>query len=361
MRSDIEHFINRCWYPVTKSDHIISQVWQFLFLPFSWLFAFMVKQRIKQSQISTPSLKPVIVIGNLNVGGTGKTPLIIAIAKSLQERGFKPGIVSRGYHSKNVNYPYLVKATDDVLKTGDEPLLIAQTLNCPIVIDPNRLNAALHIQKHCDIDIILSDDGLQHYQLPRNMNIVVVDESRLFGNQKLIPAGPLREPLARLKDMDWQMINTTNNATNKTSALISSRKVLYFQLKAAALKRMVDNYSIPITDNTLAENKYFQANSKVYASAGIGNPHRFYNSLRQLGLTFKTFPLGDHQPLKASTFPGDKIPIAITSKDSVKCRALFDAPFIDNNFLQRLWVLEVDIDYDNEQWHVFIDECIALI
>src|SRR5690606_31700977 len=147
---------------------------------------------------------------NITVGGTGKTPLIIALVKALQARGYKPGVISRGYGGRAPVYPMRVTADSDPGHSGDEPLLIAITCDCPVVVDPDRVRAARYLENHTDCEIILSDDGLQHYRLPRDMEIVVVDGERVLGNGWCLPAGPLREPLARLREADFAIVNGGN-------------------------------------------------------------------------------------------------------------------------------------------------------
>ena len=156
---------------------------------------------------------PVVVIGNISVGGTGKTPLIIALCQHLKKQGYRPGVISRGYGSSAPYYPFIVNEKSSVDESGDEPLMIAVATRCPVVIDRNRCSAAKKIVEECNVNIVLSDDGLQHYRLARDVEIIVVDSVRGFGNGLLLPAGPLRENVSRLKTVNFVIEN--NNDLNQ--------------------------------------------------------------------------------------------------------------------------------------------------
>ncbi|MDX2349092.1 MAG: tetraacyldisaccharide 4'-kinase, partial [Porticoccus sp.] len=183
--------------------------WALLFLPFSWLFRGVAATRryYHQKVAPSPSLNvPVIVVGNITVGGTGKTPLLLALVAHFKQQGYRPGVISRGYGGNASEYPLRVTTESAAAEVGDEPLLLASA--CPVVVDPDRYRAAQFLLEQTDCDLILSDDGLQHYRLPRDIEIVVVDGGRGFGNGHCLPAGPLREPVSRLTQADFVLINS---------------------------------------------------------------------------------------------------------------------------------------------------------
>ncbi len=244
---------------------------------------------------------PVIVIGNISVGGVGKTPVVIALAKYLTQKGLKPGIISRGYQGDSTEYPLVVNADSDPKQAGDEPVLLAALSHCPVVVDPNRVNAANRLSSEFDVDIILSDDGLQHYSLRRDVEIAVVDGARGFGNSRCIPAGPLREPVSRLNSVDWVLIN---------GGYFDYKPGYRFCLNTLAVVSM-DGRPAAIHSKT------------VHAVAAIGNPQRFFNSLRALGFEVIEHAFPDHHFFSSDNFSmKDDLPIIMTAKDAVKCRSI---------------------------------------
>jgi tetraacyldisaccharide 4'-kinase len=191
--------LNNIWY---QPSHPLS----FLLWPFSWLFRGLLtlRQWLYRLRIF-PVVHfrvPVIVVGNITVGGTGKTPLVIRLVKELQQKGFYPGVVSRGYGVKAIRRPRWVKKTSDVGQVGDEPLLIAQHTDCPVVVCTDRVAAVRHLLNTHYCNVVVSDDGLQHYHMGRDIEIAVVDDERRFGNERFLPAGPLRESISRLLTVD---------------------------------------------------------------------------------------------------------------------------------------------------------------
>lgn len=318
--------------------------WVVLLAPLSWIFFILVViRRIFQSQINpSSSLKvPVIVVGNINIGGTGKTPLVIAIARYLKNAGYKPGIVSRGYKGNSSIYPILLNKRSQALDVGDEPLLLADI--CPVTVDPNRHRAANYLLEKTDCDLILSDDGLQHYKLPRDIEIAVVNGKKKFGNGLLLPAGPLREPVRRLKEVDF--IVTNYNSNSPIGKTIKQDEVFlktesYFTIKPVRLKNLVSGEVCLITSEfssncLLAECiKDWKYGEQIHAVAGIGDPQGFADTLISLGFEPILHSLQDHYHFDGDElFFDDDLPVIITAKDAVKCKAI-------NN--DKIWVLDIE-------------------
>ena len=291
----------RAWYG--------KSFWIYWLLPLSWLFAVIsaVRKflliRFFQKKISVP----VIIIGNISVGGTGKTPLLIELVKYLQAQGHKPGVVSRGYGGKAAYYPYLLNDQTRAFESGDEPLLIYRATQCSVCVAPDRVAAALKlVNEGCTH--ILSDDGLQHYQLGRAMEIAVVDGQRLFGNRKLLPVGPLREPCSRLKTVDLIVIN--NPA--KKGSLPDLHHVYPMKIQPLAWRKISSAQELSLSDTV------FKA--PVHAVAGIGNPERFFKTLDDLSVNYYAHHFSDHYKFSASDFESyQQDTVVMTEKDAVKC------------------------------------------
>lgn len=243
---------------------------------------------------------PIIVVGNLTVGGVGKTPLVIWLARWLSSQGFKPGIVSRGYGG--VNQLQVVTENSDPEFTGDEAMLLANKTHCPVIVAPHRAQAVEKLITDFDCNIIISDDGLQHYALARDIEIVVMDE-RKFGNQFCLPAGPLRESLQRLKSVDF-IVN--NGGANEITAD-------YFNIQLGSL------YQIKSPDKKI--DLFSLRGKRVHAVAGIGNPSRFFQQLMQAGIEIIPHPFPDHHRYREQDLNfADDLMILMTEKDAVKCR-----------------------------------------
>jgi tetraacyldisaccharide 4'-kinase len=235
---------------------------------------------------------PVIVVGNLTVGGAGKTPLVIWIAEFLAKNGWTPGVISRGYMGKS-EVPRAATVASDPAEVGDEPVLIARRGGCPVWVGPDRVQVAAALRRaEAKVDVLISDDGLQHYRLRRDVEIAVVD-ARGYGNRFLLPAGPLREPLRRLKSVD---------------------RVVTTHLEGDTVHRMTDS----------RERQPLQAfaGRKVHAVAGIGDPPRFFRHLEEAGVEVVPHPFPDHHPFTARDLEfGDDAPVLLTEKDAVKLRS----------------------------------------
>jgi tetraacyldisaccharide 4'-kinase len=252
---------------------------------------------------STRLACPVVVVGNLTVGGTGKTPLVCWVAGQLIELGFKPGVVSRGYGGSS-RAPRLVQVSDDADKVGDEAILLARRSRAPVATGRNRPAAAqLLINAGCDV--IVSDDGLQHYALQRDCEIIVIDGERRFGNGRLLPAGPLREAPSRLKRADAVVINGGD---------AESEGALRMRLLATSAIAMKYGTAKPLREFS---------GQPVHAIAAIGNPQRFFAMLRAIGISVVEHPLPDHAKLGIDdiSFPDD-LAVLMTEKDAVKCREI---------------------------------------
>jgi tetraacyldisaccharide 4'-kinase len=247
---------------------------------------------------------PVIVVGNIFVGGTGKTPLVVHVVEALRARGRRPGIVTRGYGGRSREWPQRVTPLSAPELVGDEPVLLAQRAACPVVAAPDRVAAARQLLRDEDVDVIVSDDGLQHYRLARDLELVVIDAARGLGNGRLLPAGPLREPPARLRSVDMVLCNGGVCTFAEHS----------FELEGDEAVNLLSAERRPLEDS-----RFMQG---VHAVAGIGNPSRFFAALRARGIPVVPHPKPDHHAFVAEdlTLPGEGA-VLMTEKDAVKCRA----------------------------------------
>lgn len=302
-----------------------SPSWSLLLLPLSWLFSIVTRIRryayrmgwLTQHEISVP----VIIVGNISVGGTGKTPFVVWLVEHLQSLGYSPGVIARGYganHSKQHSYSLLLCAASKAEDVGDEPLLVFQRCQCPVAVGRNRMESAQILQKQ-GCDIIISDDGLQHYALARDIEIAIVDGSRGFGNQQLLPAGPLREPPSRLTTVDLVVVNagivSVENTTSYSNTLF----------KAMPASTFVSSYrveTLPLHSVQTHKPASVMTLSDVQLVCGIGNPERFYQAVLRHGINadaLTVFP--DHHGFTAKDFqPFEHQTIIMTEKDAVKCR-----------------------------------------
>ena len=305
-----------------------KSLWLYLLLPFSLVFSYLTNRRrrkfVKSKKLSYKSEIPLIVVGNLTIGGTGKTPLVAYIASELVKKGYKPGLVSRGYGGK---FRETLHVTNDtpVKQTGDEAQILSK-LNLPFYIDKNRVRAIKTLEENHDCDVIISDDGLQHYNMNRDIEIVVIDGKRRFGNNLTFPAGPLRESKTRLSSVDFIVNNS--GPTQEDEHLMNISPAKFVHLKSGK--------SYPI--------EKWPMHKQVHAVAGLGNPGRFFDLLARLGFEIIRHPFPDHHNFDESNiFYLDHLPIIMTEKDASKCRSF------DNN---KIWYLTIEADVSDK----FIEE-----
>jgi len=286
------------WY----DDHPLG----YCLAPAAWLFAagVVLRRGLYQTRVipATRLPVPVIVIGNITVGGTGKTPLVVWAAELLSQRGYRPGIVSRGYLGRAKQWPQQVRADSDPIMVGDEPVMLARRTECPVVAaGPERAAAAAALMRHSGCDVVLSDDGLQHLALARDIEIAVVDGERRFGNGRCLPAGPLREPVARLKSVDFVVVNGESSVAG-----------IPMRLEMGAPTSLRD----PGRQTTFST---FQ-HAPVHAVCGIGNPTRFFRQLESKGLNIIPHRYPDHHAFQPKDLEfDDACPLLMTEKDAVKC------------------------------------------
>lgn len=280
--------------------------WPLLLWPLESVFKAIARSRKKKllsSQWTSPV--PLIVVGNISVGGTGKSPLTIHLIELLREKGYKPGVVSRGYGAQPVSFPFQVSPDSSTVDSGDEPLMIVHRTGVPFVIDPDRPAACRFLLEHNDCDIILSDDGLQHYQMSRDIELAVIDAARGIGNGHCLPVGPLREPETRLESVDFVLINGDGE----------------YEYPGAFSMSLIPTRLIRIGDGQ--EVDWDDVGNKVQAVAGIGNPWRFFQTLRSQGLEVSEHAFKDHHRFNQDDFTfNDTLPVIMTEKDAVKCANL---------------------------------------
>jgi tetraacyldisaccharide 4'-kinase len=270
---------------------------------------------------------PVVIVGNITVGGSGKTPLVATLVGALTRRGFHPGVVSRGYgRDRGDDSPILVDAHDDPRRVGDEPLLLARA-GCPVVVARDRVAAGFALlARNPECDVILADDGLQHYRLERTVEIAVVDAARALGNGWLLPAGPLREPATRLDEVDAVVM------------LVTDGRATPLRPHAFAMTLRAGDFARVGNASTTAPASAF-AGEGVHAVAGIGDPSRFFAQLSALGIRAMPHPFPDHHRFTAAdlAFSGARA-ILMTEKDAVKCESFAD---------ERCWYLPVRAQVDD--------------
>lgn len=318
-------WIHRVWYDDGRFGWVLS--------PLSWLYRFAVFGRrllfrckvLRAYKVDVP----VVVVGNISVGGTGKTPVVIWLAKQLSANGFRPGIVSRGYGGSHSDSAMRVDVDSAAAVVGDEPLLLARRTQCPVMVDRNRVRGARMLIED-GVDVVLADDGLQHSRLRRDFEICVVDGKRGLGNGRLLPAGPLRESEARLARVDQVLVNgDLDQAVIDAESALSEG--LVFHLQAVEARRLDGSSSRPIDS--------FRG-KKIHAIAGIGNPQRFFDLMRSFGAEVIEHAYPDHQTIaKEDLNFGDGSDVLMTEKDAVK---------IVGQVGENVWFVPVELMFETD-------------
>jgi len=324
LRRRLEACLHRIWSGRTLASDLL--------LPLSWLVAGAAAWRARRARRTAPvrAPVPVVVVGNILVGGTGKTPVVIALCRALAARGWHPGVVSRGYGARGGPRPRLSRDGAGAERLGDEPALIARETGVPVAAHRRRpLAIAALLEAHPEVDLILSDDGLQHLAMARDVEIVVQDR-RGTGNGRLLPAGPLREPAARLARADW-IIDNGADAPSRPGAIGMALRPVRAEHLASGRVLAWDDWLRAHADATCS------------AAAAIGQPRRFFDMLARCGVRLgRTLPLPDHHHYRDDPLrdlpPG---PVLVTAKDAVKCAALGDP---------RLWAVHVEAIFSDPGW-----------
>ncbi|UTV28733.1 tetraacyldisaccharide 4'-kinase [Photobacterium atrarenae] len=311
------NWVEKIWF----EQHPVGVALKPLLWPLSRLFGWISVRRRRQYQIGQKAVYrapvPVVVVGNITAGGNGKTPVVVWLVEQLKARGLKPGVVSRGYGAKAPYYPYPVTAETPTAEAGDEPVLIHRRTGVPVAVSPKRADAVKLLLAQ-DVDVIITDDGLQHYALARDIEIVVIDGQRRFGNRQLIPMGPLREPCERLAEVDFLICNGGQAQSGEVQMI----------LQPGELINLKTGERCPVS-----------ALQDVVAMAGIGHPPRFFHTLKMLGVTpVVSQPFADHQAFSEQELTqlsqrGQHL--IMTEKDAVKCHT-----FAQSNW----WYLPVDAE-----------------
>ncbi len=337
----MERWLTRLWYGDSAAPSVLQ--------PLAWLYGLIVGMRryayARGLLKSDRAGKPVIVVGNLTVGGTGKTPLVAWLAGQLSASGLKVGIVSRGYGRTN-RAPEVVHVESDWRAVGDEPYLLRQLTGCDTVVARDRLAGARKLIA-LGADVVVADDGLQHLRLARDCEIIVVDGTRGFGNGRLLPAGPLREPASRIGSSAIFVVNGTPEHSSLRSGdgqlLSHSVRMSLFGAQA----HRVDGLGEP------ALLEHFRQ-GRVHAVAGIGNPQRFFRDLRSHGLDLIEHAFPDHHPFVAAdlTF-GDGLPVIMTEKDAVRCRSISHG--------RSFWYVPVSVRFDQAQGRELLDRVVRAL
>lgn len=311
-------FLENCWYGKCRQQWLLNPLAAVFLLLVIWR-----RMAYRSGLFRTRRLPvPVIVVGNLTVGGTGKTPLTLRVTQWLSDLGYQPGIISRGYGG-SARSPRHVRSDSNPLEVGDEPVLMARHAQCPIWIGRRRYDAGRRLlEAHPEVNVLVADDGLQHYALARDMEIVVVDGLRGFGNCRMLPAGPLREPLGRLATVDAAVVNGGD-----PDDFLLLPPSFAMRLRGATFRNLRDPSRTVSAD-------YF-AGRRIQALAGIGHPNRFFTHLDRLGLDYEPHPFPDHHVYRREDLPEGAL--VMTEKDAVKCARI--AP-------EDAWFLAVDADLE---------------
>jgi tetraacyldisaccharide 4'-kinase len=322
---------------VSRASDWVESLWYgngagaYALLPLAWLFR--AGAAARRRAYSAGLLRsghpgaPVIVVGNITAGGAGKTPIVLWLGRHLAARGWNPAVVSRGYGGRRGDHPEWVSPDSDPADFGDEPVMLARA-GLPVAIGRDRL-AAAELVAASGAGVILSDDGLQHYALQRDMEIVVIDGTRGLGNGRCLPAGPLREPAGRLHEADVLLCNGGDRCPPGAVS---------WRLRLGPARALAGDHVRPLTAFS---------SHPVHAVAGIGNPRRFFEALRRAGLDVLEHPFPDHYGFRQGDLVfDDGLPVLMTSKDAVKARRFGHSG---------LWEVPAEVDFDGDQGQRLLD------
>lgn len=329
MNALFEKLIMTSWYGPWQ--------WTRVFWPLMWLFAFVAKKKrtdfLLTKKSAKPYLVPLVVVGNITVGGTGKTPVVQSLVAELKTMGLKVGIISRGYGGQCETYPHVLTEHDTAEQVGDEPLMLFQSLNIPVVVDPDRNQALQHLLKNSHVDVVISDDGMQHYKLDRQMEICVLDGKRGLGNALLLPVGPLREPSERLSTVDFVLHNQGEKLSQLPKQVMANESA--FTIEPLSWVNVLTGEKLAID--------VLHLKTGAKAIAGIGNPKKFFDSLRQININIEEIPYADHYSFTESDMADLTGQVLMTQKDAVKL-----APFAKNTKHDDMWYLQINAQLNSE-------------
>ncbi len=342
-------FLSQTLHNAWQRKGVLSALLLPLSLPVIAAIAYKRRRYQRRPELVYHSSLPVVVVGNIYVGGTGKTPVVIALVQALQDRGWRPGVISRGYGARMGDQAKAGMGRNlAASQFGDEPALIARTTMVPVSVHPSRVLAIKKLQKsYPDVNVVIADDGLQHLALGRDIEIVVQD-ARAIGNGRVLPAGPLREPADRLQSVDYIISNLQENQAEPARIATLSRQIC-MRLAPASVVHLASGESLDWPD-WLAR----YGADPISAVAAIGQPERFFSMLRTAGITLeRVCALPDHDPYETSPFSALTSPhILITAKDAVKCERFKDP---------RLWVVHALPVFSESEWLDLIDQMLRFI
>ena len=332
MTGSRDAWLQRVWYGGTQGHLAL--------LPLTAVYALLSSLHRALYRVGVKSIVelpvPVVVVGNLVAGGTGKTPVTLFLVESLKARGYRPGVVSRGYGRRSRDL-LAVSPDSTADEVGDEPLLLRRRSGCPVVVASDRVAAARELIAR-DVDVVVADDGLQHYRLGRDVELCVIDGERGFGNGWQLPAGPLREPPARLGTVDAVLVNASATTRHPSVAALRAPAVC-FTLRADRVVRLIDGHSVPLAEFRGRE---------AHAVAGIGNPGRFFRTLETFGIAVHPHPLPDHARIDPAALEFDDAhDVLMTEKDAARLPATGD---------RRLWYVPVDLEGEASDLTALVNE-----
>ncbi|MCL6269794.1 tetraacyldisaccharide 4'-kinase [Sansalvadorimonas sp. 2012CJ34-2] len=333
LKTVLSESITRSWY-----QHRLTPFMSAL-SPLSALVSREAKRRLQAFQGDPPWKPPVpvIVVGNITVGGTGKTPLVAAMVRRLREAGYRPGIISRGYKADAAQTPRLVTRLDLPMECGDEPVMLADLTGVPVVVSPDRAEGVRFLLQQTGCNLVISDDGLQHYKLHRDIEIVVIDGRRGLGNGRCLPAGPLREPTDRLNSVDY---------------IISNGQIEQAIDFESTLMKLENTGYIPVAGGEVRPLDWLWQERRVHGVAGIGNPERFFSSLESCGFEVDRHPFADHHAYDEDDLSfRDQRAVIMTGKDAIKCRSFAQANW---------WYLAIEAVLPEPFWESLLARLSAL-